>query len=963
MPIRLYSGRVIPSLLLAAVLAAAAVFLSRTDLGGINTDSGRLSIVTRYYGVTADEIERIITIPMEEAAGGLPGIEELRASSEFSVSRIDLLLSPSTDIDDFVIELREQVDRTYTLISRNSPAIQKPLIVDSGVEQQAVFSIAFSKPGMLPTQLRPVVENEIKPSYARIPGLGEIDVTGGAMPEIHVEVDPERAAALDYNSSDIASILQNANLYTTAGRIDNGYSSVQLSVDARLKTLGSLRSLPLSTAHKLSDLAAINYASREQDSISRLGGKERISLYIKSSSPKLITISKLLREETERWAEKGWKTEIIHDRGAELEKSFWKVAAALIIGMIVSSLVLLLFNVSFRRVLLLLAGQPAILLTSLGLLAAAGFSPDQYLLAGLAVGTGMILDSALLITDRIDSSAGLVSQIFPPLISATLSSLIALLPVFRLKDEIPGMAALVTALAAMLGASLVLSIIFIPPFYRRRTVFRRGPLLKQLIKARSFILNLSKTTTASKIPAVLVAGLLITAAGTAGVISLPIRLNQLLESPVVHAQLELDEGESLASSDFKMRQLTDHLEEIPFITAVQSSSKRSGGMLSVRFDEDASNRPDVVNLLREYGRTIPGGFVYIPEAQDDDNLRLKISISGPDSKQLKKLARSSLGLILKNDWALEGVLHFKEDPPAYHFIPDNDALAEAGLTVAAAAGFLRWNLQGPVADKWLAGERELDMRVMASDSCSLSASDLCGLKIHLDDQETASRLDQLGRFIKTTDSSRINRLNRQHAESFSVNCRKSDPVKLNSMIWDVLETIDLPEGYTFIPSQELVRKQDFYRRLWLQFGFAVVLIFLLLSVERESLKQALLILMPLPVILALPPMILRIKSVPIGTETILGLILLSGMGINNGILIIDRLSDGVHRAVKTRFNGLFLTTITSTCGMLPLLFTGNQFFINLSTVLISGLAGSFLISIFIFPALLVKLRIKESLPL
>jgi multidrug efflux pump subunit AcrB len=221
------------------------------------------------------------------------------------------------------------------------------------------------------------------------------------------------------------------------------------------------------------------------------------------------------------------------------------------------------------------------------------------------------------------------------------------------------------------------------------------------------------------------------------------------------------------------------------------------------------------------------------------------------------------------------------------------------------------------------------------------------------------RLDQLGSFFETTESSRINRRNRQRTVSFTIICSKENPQILLDKLWTVLKQQRLPPGYSFSPSSTLIEKQDFYMRLWSLFILTIILIFFLLSIEKESISQAILILLPLPLILCFPVIMIKLTGQSIGTATILGLILLAGMGINNGILILDNIDYSqriclktISSAVQGRLDGLILTTATSIGGIFPLVFTNEIFFVNLGLVLISGLAGSLIVSLFIFPGLL-----------
>ncbi|MBN2050796.1 MAG: efflux RND transporter permease subunit [Spirochaetales bacterium] len=977
-PAGFYHRKVTPRLLFFGCILLSLFWVHRAELGGSNPDAHRMAIITEYFGITAEEIESVITIPMEEGISGIAGIRELKGMSEFSRSRIDLKLSPGTDASELSLELREQVDRVYNHIKNLYPAVQKPHIVTSSQDQLPIFSVAFTADGRSPEEVRPFIEHQVKSSYAVIPGLGEITVTGGAPKEIHVEVDPNKAAAFGFSCPRIASTVRSANTYRVLGTLDEGSSSMPVTLEGRFFTLEDLKSFPISDNTTLGNITHVSFAHRTADSLSRIEGRQCVSLHIKSSAPNLIHISRVLREKTDYWERQGLQADIVFDMGKDLEDSFRRVALALLSGMILSGTLLVLFSREKRRILIITLGQPFLLLLSISVLSAAGKSLDSFVLAGLAVGIGMVLDAGLLITEAVGSKGlqGLQS-LFPALISSTLSTLIALLPLFPLEKEIPGIASLALSLAVLLSLSLVIAAVFIPGFYRGEDP---GPgnsaagntLLDRLkgfcLKGISRFLRTGIHIGGITIPTPFFTLVILITAGIFCLANLPKDLGLMMQTPVLFAYLEMDEGTSLEAVDEQLRSVADTISANPDVCRVQSTARRSGGELSVVFHRSMVKREDMLKYLHTVGRDMYGGFLYIPEGRGKESVSLEISLTGPDVQTLKSSAKQALGELLAEPWALEGVLHFKENPPAYFFYPDFQVLASSGFSVAQIASLLRWDLQGPVADKWQMAGREMDLRVMARDAVSLTRDDLNALTISSEKTQTY-RLDQLGSFVQATESSRIHRLNRQHAVSFTVVSRRMDPCELDALVWEILRRQSLPAGYAFQPSSQLMEKKAFFFKLWTLFGLTIFLVFFLLSVERESLVKAFLIMVPLPVIMAVPLITLKVLGKELGSEALLGLILLVGLGINNGILIFDYLpknrkpqGQDALKAVDRRFNGIFLTTATSVIGLIPLLFADDPFFINLAAVLISGLAGSFFVGLFVFPFLLTSPALLSQRP-
>ena len=600
---------------------------------------------------------------METAFSELPGIRKISALSCFSTSRINLKLHNPDDMKKTAVELQEKTDRVYSAVKQLNPAVEKPLIVRSGSDQYPVFIAAFSRRTLSPGELRPIVESSIKPSFARIEGLGEIETAGGRTAEVHIETAPERAAARGYSCRNLAEIVRDANLFIPLGIITEGTLGLPISIDARINDIQSLKDIPFGGPVKLSDEAAVAVAFRKAEDISRLNGTERVSMHIKSSSNSLIPISKSLRAECEKWRARGYGVDIILDRGAELEKSFIRAAAALSAGMLISVLTLLPFRPGIRRLAALTAVQPVVMLTALGILSAAGLPFEHHLLAGLSIGTGMVLDSALILTAAIDAEGPRAARrIIPPLASSVGSTQIAMLPVFSLGSRAPEILPVVAALSAVLLVSLILSVIFIPRFYRPSVTLTVRTAAPQL-----------RPRTALAVCAVL------TAAGLLCLLSIPFRMTTLFESTVVRANLDLAAGECVSSADDKLGRITSAAGRHPAVQMIQSTARRSGGELSVVYDPAKAGRNEIIQFIRAAGAAVPDGFLYIPET-NEDRLELDVMVTGPDLEVLKKTAGNAAALLLETDWAVEGVLHFRDDPPAVHFIPDRDIVSSAGLS-------------------------------------------------------------------------------------------------------------------------------------------------------------------------------------------------------------------------------------------------------------------------------------------
>ena len=940
-------------------LIAAAVFIlapggfgtatdkesSSPGKGGASIRTRRFTIVWHYYGSGAEEIERLLTVPLENALAELSGIRELVASSDGSCSRMEITAEAG---DSFPDELREIVERAYNSVYTENRAVQKPVIFRRSRDRSPCFVVSFRSEKLSRGELRTLVEQKIKSGYSRLPGVGETTVTGGGIREIHLEVEPALIASADTGCTDFADIISGADLRLPAGRAVDQYSDIPLSAGKRLDRIESILEFETAGGGRLGTGADIRWADREEDEISRYQGEQGICIQIRSPLQNLRRLSGLLKKETDRWRAAGLEADIIYDGGAEEIASLRRTAAALAAGIILSSAVLAASGAGLRRTLIITAGQPIILLLSLAAVKLSGFEADSFILAGFAVGSGISLDSAVIMTSS-TGGFGRLKKTVPAVCSSAGSTVLAMLPLLRLRSDIDGIFQLIIALSVMIIISLLLSVIFIPVFYGKYSSSGRRWIseAKQKLLSAPGGLRAKRPIIGLRHSAVI----LLTAAGTAAVLTNPPSAGSITESPVIFASFEAAEGLSLEASDRLIKRLTSGLLDIGGVESVQSTSRRGGGDLIIDCGQRPRRLRKILKEIAAEGERINEGYLYLPGGRGGRGERMEIRITGPDTGLLKEKSKEAAQRLLSLPFCSDPVLHFRDDPPAYSYIPDRDAVSSAGLNPRILAEHIRWYLQGPVAHKWLGAEGETDLRIMALGRLAYSIDDLRRLKVPAEGTDNLS-LSDLGTFVRTTETTRIERLNREHSASFSLFCEKANPLRIYESIWKELDGIELPPLYSFVPSAEMIENRRLLQKTTGLFILTLTAVFILLCIERESFSHAALIIFQLPFILLPPLTLLFIPGFSAGTEIIIGLIILSGMGINNGILILSDIGEGPETAVERRFSDLLLTSLTSMAGLTPLLFTGSEFFTGLTLILTTGLAASFFTAIWIFPKFL-----------
>ncbi len=571
---RWYNRPVTPCLFFIAMTLLSAASLFKTELGGSMPSAEKnFSIITQHYGISSEEIERTITAPLEESISVITGIERLRSSSEYSKSRVDIILRKETDSTEFYLNLRDRIERVYSSMPQS---VQKPQIVTSGSNQKPSFIISFSSDVTDPVHLRPFIENEVKPSYEKIPGIREIEVGGGALKEIHIELNEEKLTLAGHNPGTIASMIQKQNQYSPLGKIKQSSIHIPVSIDGRLSELNEIKKLMITTRSgqgmELQELAVIRFGYRKPESVSRVGGGEKVTLYIKTGGESnIVELSERLNKVSEHWINKGLDVKVIYDQGLQMDKSIRQVMAAIAIGMIAVALFVAITVRNLKQAFVLSLTLPITGMVSIAILNFLNISVDNYILAGMAIAVGIIIDSGIIISESITENKRDIGKILPALISSTITSAIVLLPLIYLRDSITGIGPISITLLIMLLLSLLLNVLFIPVFLNGSPrVQNQPPFIR---KMKNALLRASKFAY-EKWAAVILSALILFAAAIFSLISGGSKFDAILEEPLVFAHVEMESGASVSSVDERIRNFIPILEEHPQINQVESISRR-----------------------------------------------------------------------------------------------------------------------------------------------------------------------------------------------------------------------------------------------------------------------------------------------------------------------------------------------------------------------------------------------------
>ncbi len=1002
---------ILATLLILALLTAT--LLASLQLGPSRAGGPAVYTVTiQYFGVDAQEIEQLITVPLEDAMSNLAGIQRLRSISEYGKSIVEADLAPSTVPSRFYLALRDTVNTVYSTLPK---AVQRPEILSAGNDQRPFFIATISVKGATLDQTRDYADQNVKPALERMNGVGEVEVAGGSQREVHVVVDQKRAAADGLSVSSVAGMLQQQYLTEPVGLLRTGTDDIPIILHGRFPSIAALAALPLSLdgsrVIRLGEVATVRYGGRELDTVSRIDGKRRVALYAKSAGgANIVQVSHELRDLLASLSSRRVSFDIVYDAGADIGHSLLEVLLALaiaegIVGLFVAAVLRPLRN-AFLVALLL----PSVVLASAALLTAFGLTIDENVLSGMAVGVGIVVDPAIVVISalvatpsahRRGSTAAVVSELIAPLGASAATTLIVLAPLLYMGRNTPALSEVSYSLAAMLLLALAGAILFVPAFVRRRTppgdkrtgvgrlvagrqtsraarrLLAKEPALRP---ARLPFARKGAQWAARRLPEivaqwatghariVLAGAALVCAAGVIAATRMDLALSAPADSRSVYAHVEYKSGTSIPAIDRRTARLAAQVERFPGVLHVEEVARRGSADITVTLSGRGRDAERVRARLLSYGREVKDAFVYLPEGRSGRGQSIQVSLIGPDNATLRATARKTAELLHGKPWISQVVLNFKPGPPTYVFEADHHELERYGITTEQIASTLRWGMYGPVALKWFEpGSREIDLRVRDESGERGDLREIEGTSI-VNGGGRAVPLMQLGSFKLYHPPSRIYRSDRQRAVYFTVESELRSTGNFLGRLQAALDSIQLPTGYAYrIDKEVFVRIRQFHT-LTLLLAAALLLIYITLAAQMESLTSSLLLMTIVPVSLAVPVLFLWLTGSGLDVPVIVALIIMSGMVVNNAILILDRtlvrcerlesysageVRRSLRYAVKRRSRALFLTASTTVLGLLPFLFgstSSSTLFRPLAVVILFGTVASVAATFLVLPA-------------
>lgn len=970
----------------------------------------QVEIETESPGLAPEEVESLVTLPIESTVNGTPGVTAVRSASAPGISVVKVIFDWGTDI----FQARQLVTERLQQVQTKLPeGIETPRISPISSPIGTILKVAFTiEPGAQTSMMdvRRFIDWQVTNRLLAVPGVSQVTAYGGEVRQYQVLVDPAQLKAFDVSLEQVTQAAAAANLNAPGGylitpdqeKLIRGIGRVESIEDLKKSVITSRKGTPV----RLADVAEVKIGAALKRGDGSVNGQPAVIVMInkqpQADTPTVTRAVEAAIEELKAGLPKGVNVAVTFRQDDYIAASVDNVRSALVEGSVIVAAILIPFLMNWRTLAVCLLDFFLTLLFALLVCSWLGLGLNTMTLGGLAVAIGTAVDDAIvygentyrnLRENRLSAHPRPMMEVIyegsqevrESLIGATLIGAVVFSPIFTLSGvegrifTPMGIAYLIVVVVSSLE-SLVLSpalcAILLPqgrlqekePWVARACKRFYHPLLRFAMRRSVLILSLSA--------ALLVISLSIVP--TIGRQFLP----EFQEQTLVNT-LTLYPGTSLEVTNRAGFALEEALKTDPRFNYIQTRSGRApgdgdaGGVNFAHLDVDLSekglaDRPAAINKLREEFAKLPGvatgigGFIShrMDEVLSGVRSQIAVKIFGADLEQLRTIGQQ----IEAQMKAIPGIVDLQLEPQVpinqVQIVLNRDAAAREGLSIGQLATTIETALNGHVVSQVLEAQQTFDLVVWLKPEARDNLSTIENLLI---DKPNGGKipLAQVAAIRNGTGPNTINREKVSRLIVVSANVSERDlRSTVNEIQAKIKQNVSIPSGYFVQYGGQFEAEERATQNILVFSAIAFVIICILMYLSVKSIASTAMIMINLPIGLVGGVIAVALTGGVISVASLVGFVTLFGVATRNGLLLVDNyntkfaegmpLKDVLIKGSMERLNAILMTAFTSALGLAPLVVAGGagkEILQPLSIVVLGGLFTSTALTLLVIPAL------------
>ena len=958
-------------------------------------------VYTTYSNAGPQEVENMVTKTIESACASVSGMDEIQSLSSEGSSMVMVTFADGTDMDEAMVDLRGRIDRVKGFLPEDANA---PMTMTIDVDAMPVMTVGLKGADL--AELQAIAEDDIQPALERIDGVASVDIAGGYENEIAIDTNADRLAGYGLSVSYIAQMLAAENVALPAGEVQSGDQSFSVRADGEFSSVSDIANtlipLPTGGTVRLSEVADVYVAPKEQTAIAKIGGEPCITISVnKQSDTNTLQVAErakdALNEVTALQPTLDWS--LLMDQSDMINMTVDSVIQNIVFGVLLAAIVLFVFLRDLGATAVISMSMPICIISVFLIMQVLDITMNMMSLGGIAMGVGMIVDNSIVVLenifhyrsdgcDRFTSCVEGTKEVALSISASTLTTVAVFLPI-GLSGGLSGMMfrEFCITICSLLLASLLIALTLVPVLcyalldrggkHRMRMPdtghdIADRPLMRKYKELLAHFITHRKK-------AIIISGAMIVAfLGSIAIAG--VELMPQMDESMVAIGIEMPVGSDLEDvSAMADRAVDIALEQVPEIESIyystggasmSTTSTANSASITVNLvdksDRDRTSQ-QVADDLRPYMQDLAGAEISVEASGTMDMSSMtgdaiSVTLRGDDYEKLSQTAGQLAGQLAALPGAIEVSSSASDQVPEVEITLNRANASRFGLTAAAIGQAVRGELSGQTATQLKVNGEEITVTVRGDSRAETSIDALKSVMIPTQTGGSVP-LSLVANVDTVLAPQSINRLNQSRTVTITGGAADTvSTAEMSQAVQGVLDTFELPDGITYETGGEMEEMINTFTQLAYALVVALGLVYFVLASQFESFVMPVIIMTILPIGLLGSLFTLPLTGNKISMVAFIGVIMLAGTVVNSSIVLIDYMNirrkrgedkdTAILNACPRRVRPVLMTTLTTVLGLLPMVFSngeGAEMMRPMAIVMITGMVVSTIVTLLFTP--------------
>ncbi|MCR5599032.1 MAG: efflux RND transporter permease subunit [Lachnospiraceae bacterium] len=955
-------------------------------------------VVGTYTGASPEEVDENLIEKIRESCATLSGLKRSQAQSSENYGLLMMQFDYGVNMDDTINDIRNKLD---AIDSELPDAAGKPTIIEMDMDSMDDFSMSLYSDSE-DLDLLKLVNDTLEPQLRRSSALADITVNGGDESYIAIRMVPEYMQQYGVTSASLVAGIQSMNFMMPAGSFAYGNQHINMETQVHYNELEEIRQIPITTARgqtiHLEDVADVSYGISESSSVSRYNGNNTINVSIKKKqSATAVALSsqvkRILKEFEENYPDV--HVDISYDASDEIVSTLKSVAVTMVEGVALAMAVIFLFFGDLKGSIIVGTTMPISLLAAVVCMYFFGISLDVVSMNSLVISIGMITDNAVVVIELCfkkqeegmgfkDAAYYGSKTVMNSVIGSTLTTVVVYLPLAVMKGLSGQLFKEVGyTIVFVLLASLISAITFVPFFFSvYKPVERQNNPVTRFInwvaggytKVLRWMLNRKKLVSLTAVAMFIISMVLASGLGT--------ELMSASDEGIVDIKINFRPNMDLDSMDAEVRRIEDYINEkgLTEKTSVNIDRDSAEASITTYKKEDVDT---ATQLIADTWNSELAGFSDICEVEVSSGSSMMGGLSSGGASEVITIAADDMEGLREANNRLADLFRNTKGVLAVTTSLDKDrakALVDIKPELAASKGFSVMQVSQMVYAAMTgskAGQVSIDGK-----NYDVQVEYPKGYFSDLDDVQSMTLMSPTGVSVPLTEiadirfeqsSQTIQRMNGRYISEVTALMTEADHEVIMADLQPSIDALDLGEGANYVESIEDEMMVEEFSAIGVAIVVGLYLVFMVMAMQFESVTYSLLIMLCIPFAMIGSVLMLLIMDVKISMTSLMGVLMLAGIVVNNGIIYIDtanqfrdageEVREALMHAGRDRLRPILITTLTTELSMLPVAFglaKNAETMQGMGVVIVGGLFASTLLTLLLLPTFYLMLdKIKN----